>query len=116
MNYKKRAIEDVVDKSRNSFKCVLITGARQTGKSFSIRQFGKRTFHRFVEINFIEQPDAVRAFRICAQQDDGTVPTLPHCWRNACGSAEVCRHAQPAGGDGGTAGHCAAIQARHSQI
>ena len=37
MNYKKRAIEDVVDKSRNSFKCVLITGARQTGKSTLIR-------------------------------------------------------------------------------
>ena len=33
MEYIKRAIEDVVERSAKTFKCVLITGARQTGKS-----------------------------------------------------------------------------------
>lgn len=33
MKYIKRAIEDVVERSAKTFKCVLITGARQTGKS-----------------------------------------------------------------------------------
>lgn len=51
-------------------KALLVTGARQTGKSFSIRQFGKRNFRRFVEINFIEQPDAVSAFRNAKSSQD----------------------------------------------
>jgi hypothetical protein len=46
-------------KERNA---LLITGARQTGKTFSIRQFGQ-TFDSFVEINFIEHPEAVELFR-----------------------------------------------------
>ena len=33
MEYIKRAIEDVVEHSAKTFKCVLVTGARQTGKS-----------------------------------------------------------------------------------
>lgn len=33
MDYIKRSIEDVIEKSDKTFKCVLITGARQTGKS-----------------------------------------------------------------------------------
>lgn len=39
-------------------KALLVTGARQTGKSFSIRQYGTTFYENFVEINFIEQPDA----------------------------------------------------------
>ena len=41
---------------------LLVTGARQTGKTYSIRQFGK-TFKSFVEINFIEMPEAVELFK-----------------------------------------------------
>ena len=41
---------------------LLVTGARQTGKTYSIRQFGK-TFKSFVEINFIEMPEAVDLFK-----------------------------------------------------
>ena len=37
---------------------LLITGARQIGKTYSIREFG-RTFKSFIEINFLENPDAV---------------------------------------------------------
>ena len=55
---------------KSTNKALLVTGARQTGKSFSIRQFGKRNFHRFVEINFIEQPDAVSAFRNAKSSQD----------------------------------------------
>lgn len=39
-------------------KALLLTGARQTGKSFSIRHFGTTHFDSFVEINFLENPDA----------------------------------------------------------
>ena len=43
---------------RQNEKALLLTGARQTGKSFSIRHFGTTHFDSFVEINFLENPDA----------------------------------------------------------
>lgn len=43
-------------------KALLITGARQVGKSFSIREFGKG-FKSFIEINFVDNPDAIQIFR-----------------------------------------------------
>ena len=41
---------------------LLVTGARQTGKTYSIREFGK-AFKHFVEINFVENPEAAEAFK-----------------------------------------------------
>ena len=41
---------------------LLVTGARQTGKTYSIREFGK-SFKSFVEINFIDRPEAVGVFK-----------------------------------------------------
>lgn len=41
---------------------LLLTGARQTGKTFAIRQCGSR-FKSFIEVNFIESPDAVKIFK-----------------------------------------------------
>ncbi|MDO5464911.1 MAG: AAA family ATPase [Akkermansia sp.] len=43
-------------------KALLITGARQVGKSFSIREFGKG-FKSFIEINFVDNTDAIQIFR-----------------------------------------------------
>jgi predicted AAA+ superfamily ATPase len=40
-----------------------VTGARQVGKTFAIRTIGKELFEHMVEINFIEQPNAVEMFR-----------------------------------------------------
>ena len=42
-------------------KALLVTGARQTGKSFSIRHFGKTHFENLVEINFVEMEEAKKA-------------------------------------------------------
>ena len=44
-------------------KALLLTGARQIGKTFVIREFGKK-FKSFVEINFVEKPP----FAIFAKQ------------------------------------------------
>lgn len=52
-------IEDYYRTSRN---VLLVTGARQVGKSYTIRKFGK-TFKHFVEVNFIENPAAVGVFK-----------------------------------------------------
>ncbi len=43
-------------------KALLITGARQIGKTFSIRQFGSK-FKSFIEINFVENPEAIELFK-----------------------------------------------------
>lgn len=48
---------------------LLITGARQIGKTYSIREFGKR-FKSFIEINFIENPDAAAIFKGAKSSSD----------------------------------------------
>lgn len=44
-------------------KALLVTGARQVGKTYSIRAFGKQNFRSFVEINFIENAAAKELFQ-----------------------------------------------------
>ena len=46
----------------NDKRSLLVTGARQVGKTFSIRKIGKECFDNVVEINFVEQPDAIELF------------------------------------------------------
>lgn len=41
---------------------LLLTGARQIGKTYSIRQFAKEHYKSFIEINFVETPDAIGIF------------------------------------------------------
>ncbi|MCM1169664.1 MAG: AAA family ATPase [Bacteroides sp.] len=60
---------------------LLLTGARQIGKTYSVRAFGK-TFKRFVEINFIETPEAVDLFKGAKNANDillrlSTITTVP---------------------------------------
>lgn len=54
---------------KNSRNALLLTGARQTGKTFSIRTFGK-SFKHFVEINFVENPDAAAIFKEAKSGED----------------------------------------------
>ena len=48
---------------RSAKKALLVTGARQIGKTYSIRESAKRNFEHFVEINFITSPEAVDIFQ-----------------------------------------------------
>ena len=74
-------IEDFYNTSRNA---LLLTGARQTGKTFAARQFGK-TFKNFIELNFIEHPEAIEIFKDVTSADDillrlsavTTIPIIP---------------------------------------
>ncbi len=43
-------------------QALLITGARQIGKSFSIREYGKKNFKNFIEINFLKEKNSVEGF------------------------------------------------------
>ena len=46
----------------NEKRALLVTGARQVGKTFAVRKIGAEIFEHLVEINFLEQPDAVELF------------------------------------------------------
>ena len=60
----KRKIEAKLEEfyANNDDKALLVTGARQIGKTYSIRKFGKSHFKSFVEINLIEDKQAVHIF------------------------------------------------------
>ena len=46
----------------NSDKILLIEGARQVGKSYAIREAGKRLFDNYVEINFVTDNESEQLF------------------------------------------------------
>lgn len=59
----------LIDHFKISKTPLLIEGARQIGKTFSIRQFGKK-FKTYIEINFIEQPEAISLFKELSNTKD----------------------------------------------
>lgn len=59
----------MIDHFKISKTALLIEGARQIGKTFSIRQFGKK-FKTYIEINFIEQPEAISLFKDLSNTKD----------------------------------------------
>ena len=42
--------------------CLLVKGARQVGKSYIIREFGKNNYKSVIEINFFEHPEYKKIF------------------------------------------------------
>lgn len=59
----------LIDHFKISKTALLIEGARQIGKTFSIRQFGKK-FKTYIEINFIKQPEAISLFKDLSNTKD----------------------------------------------
>ncbi len=44
-------------KKSQSKKCLMIKGARQVGKTYLVREFGKNEYESFIEINFIQNKE-----------------------------------------------------------
>ena len=67
-----RSIEEDIDDffMSNRKEALLITGARQVGKTFIIRKCAKKHFDYVIEINFIERPDAVKVFENARSSED----------------------------------------------
>lgn len=55
MDYIKRHIEDIVKESDRTFKCVLVTGARQTGKSTLLKKLFSEKKYVPIDDPFIEE-------------------------------------------------------------
>ena len=51
-------------------RAVLVTGARQIGKTYAIRQVGQACFEHFVEVNFLDRPELVRLLSSAAGTQD----------------------------------------------
>ena len=49
---------------------ILLTGARQVGKTFIVREFAKGLYKCFLEINFIKQPEAKSLFENLNGEED----------------------------------------------
>ena len=59
----RKALQNLIDwKNRPEKKALLITGARQTGKTYLVREFAKKNYTHFVEINFYSEPQAAAIF------------------------------------------------------
>lgn len=68
----KRDIEKQISQFFKTEKkqALMITGARQVGKTYTIRQFAKEHFEHVIEINFIEQPQAIQLFENARSSED----------------------------------------------
>lgn len=63
MKLKRKFYETLLSwKQEGHRECLLVNGARQIGKTFIIRKFGRENFDNFVEINFILNPEYAAAF------------------------------------------------------
>ncbi len=60
----KREIEDklIEWKSKSDKKCLIISGARQVGKTYIVEKFGRENYENFISINFVENPTAKKIF------------------------------------------------------
>lgn len=54
---KRKAYQKLLEwKKMHVHKCLIIKGARQVGKTYLVREFGRREYESFIEINFIQNP------------------------------------------------------------
>ena len=68
----KRKIDSVFEDflSDSSKKALPVTGARQVGKPYSVRQFGNSHFDSFVEFNFIKNEESRTIFQNVSDEKD----------------------------------------------
>ena len=59
---KRKIFKYLADFFRNESKALLLTGARQVGKTFAIRNVGSECFDVVIGLNFIEKPEYVKIF------------------------------------------------------
>lgn len=56
----KRKMYDELLSWKDTNKALLVTGARQVGKTYIIREFGKNNFESFIEINLYDNPNYIK--------------------------------------------------------
>ena len=59
-----------IDNFDTSFKALLVYGARQVGKTYTIRKVLKNRGQDFFEINLFENPEILKALKGCESTKD----------------------------------------------
>lgn len=59
---KRKVEQQFLTWKKTSKKALLVTGARQIGKSYAIREFGRQHYHSYVEFNLLNDQEAKAAF------------------------------------------------------
>jgi predicted AAA+ superfamily ATPase len=68
---KRKIMDTLVEwKKEKGRECLLLTGARQVGKTFIIREFAKQNYENVVEINFVTDPEYKSAFEGSLKMDE----------------------------------------------
>ena len=57
-------------KNRSGHKSLIISGARQIGKTYSVERFGRDEYKTFIELNFLENPEYKTVFDGSLNVDD----------------------------------------------
>lgn len=67
-----REIEERIEKffRDNSGRALMITGARQVGKTYIVREFAKKNFEYVIEFNFLENQDARNILQQAKSSED----------------------------------------------
>ena len=67
-----REIEERIEKffQGNSGRALMITGARQVGKTYIVREFAKKNFEYVIEFNFLENRDAGNILQQAKSSED----------------------------------------------
>ena len=67
-----REIEERIEKffRENSGRALMITGARQVGKTYIVREFAKKNFEYVIEFNFLENQDARNILQQAKSSED----------------------------------------------
>ncbi len=68
----KRKIYDAMGKWRQNKnrECLLVKGARQIGKTTIVREFGRKEYDSYIEINFLRQPELKDIFKGSLEADE----------------------------------------------
>lgn len=68
----KRKISSYIENHLTSAsnKILIVEGARQIGKSYIIREVGKKLFANYVEVNFVEDDEGAQLFKDIRRTDD----------------------------------------------
>lgn len=60
---KRKAYQKLIEwKNTHQKDCLMVKGARQVGKTYLVREFGKKEYGSFLEMNFIENPELKQIF------------------------------------------------------
>lgn len=67
---KRKITQQLIDWKTSSEKAMLVTGARQIGKSYAIREFAKQEYQTYVEINLYDNKAATKALLTASSMND----------------------------------------------